>query len=115
MKGWALASKSFPERGSSFLALGLLVSPLLPFPGHPDVSLCCLSQAGPGWSRPREPSVKPQREALGLETHPRVLSWLFLGKGDGEAPTEPLPFSGHFPVNPPSGESSSPGSSSSFP
>ena len=73
---------------------------LLPFPGGAGLV---------------EPSVKPQREALGLETHPRVLSWLFLGKGDGEAPTEPLSFSGHFPVNLPSGEAGSPGSSSGFP
>lgn len=73
-KGWDLASKSFPERGSSFLALGLPISHTLPFP---DV-LVSLTTAFPrqssGSSRTQEPSVNPQLEVLGPETCPLPLS-----------------------------------------
>ena len=99
--GWNLASGSFPERGSSFLALGLRVSPTRPFP---DI-LVSLTAAFPrqcsGWPRPREPSVKPQREALGPEAHPSTLSYSW--ERVEEAPTEPPSFWWHLSVSPPGG------------
>lgn len=103
-RGWALASRPFPEGAapSQHRPAGLPRArpsrisrrrALQPFPGGSG-------RRGPGALGAAMGSACPRP---GLGTHSSALHApeLFLGKGVDEAPAQPLSFSWHFPVNPP--------------
>ena len=79
-----------PRRGRSFLALGLLVSPLCPFPDVLVSLTAVFFRLGSDWLALRSPECSHE-EAHGQESYPS-LSQVLLRKAEEEPPTKPLFF-----------------------